>query len=243
MIVSAYQPYFFPFPSFFAKALGSDCFVLLDTVQFPRGTTWLTRNRLKNDNGTLWMTIPVWKKGLGLQKINQVKICHQGRWAKKHMASLKTAYARSPFFEEHLAFLEEVFSTGYERLVDMNLKIILHIMRHLSIGTRVLLLSDLDIDAREPDLSVEICKKLGATSFLAQSSIKKHLREKSFKEHGINLVFFSTVPLIYPQLWGDFIPNLSAFDLLFNCGPRSSAILSRPPGPLIKGHRPISRVL
>ena len=226
MIVSAYQPYFSPFPGFFEKALGSDCFVLMDTVQFPRGTTWLTRNRLKNDNGALWLTIPVWKKGLGLQKIDQVKICRQGRWAKKHMASLKTAYAKAPFFEDHLAFLEEVFSVGYERLIDINLKIILHIMKHLSIGARVLLLSDLDIDAKEPDLSVEICKKLGATRFLAQSSMRKHLSEKSFKEYGIDLIFFKTHPLIYPQLWGDFIPNLSVLDLLFNCGPRSPAILS-----------------
>ncbi len=225
MIVSTYQPYFSPFSGFFEKALGSDYFVLLDTVQFPRGTTWLTRNRFKNDYGTLWMTIPVWKKGLGLQKINQVKICHEGRWAKKHIASFKAAYARAPFFEDHLDFLEELFSVGYERLLDMNLKIILHIMKSLGIGARILLLSELDIDAKEPDLSVEICKKLAATSFLAHSSMQKYLSERFFKEHGVFLDFFKTRPFIYPQLWGDFIPNLSAWDLLFNCGPKSPAIL------------------
>ena len=69
MIISAYQPYFAPFSGFFAKALRSDLLVLMDRVQFPRGTTWLTRNCFKNDQGDLWMTIPVWKKGLGLQKI------------------------------------------------------------------------------------------------------------------------------------------------------------------------------
>lgn len=226
MIVSAYQPYFSPFPGFFAKALGSDSLVLLDTVQFPRSTTWLTRNRMKNDGGTLWMTIPVWKKGLGLQKINQVKICHQGRWAQKHITSLKMAYARAPFFEDHLAFIEDIFSAGHEMLIDMNLRIILYLMKHLRIGTRVLLLSDLDIDAKEPGLSVEICKKLGATRFLAQRSARKYLNEKAFKRHGVDLAFFNPVPLIYPQLWGAFTPNLSVFDLLFNCGPRASDILS-----------------
>jgi len=54
----------------------SDVFVILDNVQFPRATTWITRNRFKNDQGTLWMSIPVWKKGLGLQKLNEVRICH-----------------------------------------------------------------------------------------------------------------------------------------------------------------------
>jgi hypothetical protein len=67
MIVSANQPYFFPYPGFFYKAHHSDIFVILDTVQFPRGTTWITRNRFKNHQGSLWMTLPVRKKGLGLQ--------------------------------------------------------------------------------------------------------------------------------------------------------------------------------
>ncbi|NVM20347.1 MAG: WbqC family protein [Desulfobacterales bacterium] len=45
--------------------------VLLDDVQFPLRTTWTSRNRLKNDQGALWTTIPVWEKGPGLQRINQ----------------------------------------------------------------------------------------------------------------------------------------------------------------------------
>ncbi|MBU0988102.1 MAG: WbqC family protein, partial [Proteobacteria bacterium] len=74
MILSANQPYFAPFPGFFFKIILSDIFVLLDQVQFPRKTTWISRNRFKNDQGTLWMTVPVHKKGLGLQNINAVRI-------------------------------------------------------------------------------------------------------------------------------------------------------------------------
>ena len=43
MILSTSQPYFSPFPGFFLKAFLSDIFVVLDEVQFPRGTTWLTK--------------------------------------------------------------------------------------------------------------------------------------------------------------------------------------------------------
>ena len=32
-------------------------------------------------------------------------------------------------------------------------------------------------------------------------------------------------PPVYPQLWGDFIYNLSALDLLLNCGPKSREIV------------------
>jgi hypothetical protein len=225
MIVSAYQPYFAPFPGFFAKALRSDVLVIMDAVQFPRGTTWLTRNRFKNDQGTLWMTVPVWKKGLGLQKINEVKICREGRWAKKHLASITSAYANAPFLKEHLGLLEKIFSQSFEKLIDLNLEIIQHMKKYLGISARVLLLSELGVEANEPQLSVEICRQLGASQFLAQSSAKKYLDEEAFGKADIELKFFKPRPTIYPQLWGPFISNLSTFDLLFNCGPKASDIL------------------
>lgn len=227
MIVSAYQPYFAPFPGFFQKALRSDTLVLMDSVQFPQGTTWLGRNRFKNDQGTLWMTVPVWKKGLGLQKINKVRICHEGRWAMKHLASLKTAYAKAPFFEDHLLFLERVFNERVERLVDLNIRIIGYLMAQLGISAEICLLSELDIDAREPRLSLEVCKKLRATHFLAQASAKRYLNKEAFQGLGIGLQFFTPKPPVYPQLWGEFVPNLSAFDLLFNCGPKAQKIVAK----------------
>ncbi|MBC8419385.1 MAG: WbqC family protein [Proteobacteria bacterium] len=226
MIVSVYQPYFAPFPGFFSKALCSDFLVLMDSVQFPRGTTWLTRNRFKNDQGTLWMTIPVWKKGLGLQKINEVRICHERHWAKKHLASLKSAYAKTPFFEDHVTFFEKIFSEGFERLIELNLRIIEYLMEHLQIPAKIKLLSNLDIETGEPRLSVEICKKLGATQFLAQTGARKYLDQEEFEKAGIAIRFLYPRPPVYPQLWGRFIPNLSAFDLLFNCGPKSHGLLS-----------------
>ena len=227
MIVSAYQPYFAPFAGFFSKAVHSNIIVFMDSVQFPRGTTWLARNRFKNDQGTLWMTIPVWKKGLGFQKINEVRICREGRWAKKHLESLRTAYAKAPFFEDHLPFLEAVFTGIPERLVDLNLNIIKHLMKHLEISAKVLLLSELGIDAKEPRLSVEVCRKLGASHFLARSGARKYLDKTAFQEAGIELQFINPRYPVYPQLWGTFVPNLSAFDLLFNCGPKAREIVKK----------------
>jgi len=228
MIISAYQPFFAPFPGFFEKAFRSDELVLMDAVQFPRGATWLTRNRFKNDQGTLWMTVPVWKKGLGLQRINEVRICHERPWAKKHLASLKAAYGNAPFFEEHVDFLEEIFSAKFEKLIELNMKIIMHLMARLQVPAKVRLLSDLGIETREPRLSVKICKKLGASHFLTQASAGKYLDRAVFQRVGIELVFFNPRPPVYPQLWGRFIPNLSVFDLLFNCGPKGSSILIKP---------------
>jgi len=227
MIVSACQPYFAPFAGFFSKAFLSDILVLMDRVQFPRGTTWLTRNRFKNDQGALWLTIPVWKKGLGLQRIHEVKICNEGRWAGKHLASLKSAYRNAPYFEDHEPFVDALYSAGFEQLMDFNLEIIRHIMADLRIHTRIVLLSDLNVDTDEPRLSVDICRELGARQFLAQTGAKKYLDAGQFENAGISLRFFNPRSPVYPQLWGPFVPNLSVLDLLFNCGPGSRNLLMK----------------
>jgi len=227
MLLSAHQPYFAPYPGFFFKAYLSDIFVILDTVQFPRGTTWLSRNRFKNDQGTLWLTVPVWKKGLGLQKINEVRICHEGRWSLKHSASLESAYTRSPYFEDHGHFVTEMFSEKFKRLVDLNIAVIRHLLHSLQIETKVVLLSELEIDARGDRLIIEICKRLGADAFLAQKPAKKFLDAALFSEADIEIQYVTPPSPVYPQLWGEFIPHLSAFDLVFNCGPKACDILTK----------------
>jgi len=228
MILSANQPFFAPFPGFFYKAWMSDLFVILDDVQFPQGTTWISRNRFKGHQGTLWITVPVWKKGLGLQKIWEVRICHEGRWAKKHMESLKTAYKNAPYLPEHEEFLEEIFSGKYETLSELNLAVVRYLMRVLAIKTKLVLLSDLDIPSTGNRRLVDVCTRLGASRFVAQAAAEKYLDEKLFRDKGIDISYVKPPIPIYPQLWGDFIANLSAFDLVLNCGPKAHDILVNP---------------
>ncbi|MGD8513393.1 MAG: WbqC family protein [Deltaproteobacteria bacterium] len=225
MIVSTCQPFFSPFPAFFYKAYLSDVMIILNEVQFPMRATWVTRNRFKNDQGTLWVRIPVWKKGLGLQRMSQVRICHEGNWRKKCLAGLKTSYANAPYFKEHRDMVEEMFLGKFEKLVDLNLTIIHYLKKHLRINTPLILQSDLDIVAKGNELLIEICRKVQASAYLAQAATSKYLDADLFAETGIELNFFAAPSPVYPQLWGDFIYDLSAFDLLFNCGPKSHDII------------------
>ena len=226
MVISTNQPYFSPFAGFFYKAYLSDVFVILDTVQFPRGTTWLNRNRFKNDQGTLWLTVPVWKKGLGLQRTANVGICHEFRWVAKHLASLKTAYAKAPYFAEHLPFIEDTYLARFEKLFDLNLKLIRYLFQQLKVKTEIKLLSELGIQASGHQMLVEICRHLGASVYLAQKAAAGYLDAGLFQQEGIQVQFFSPPSCVYPQLWGDFIADLSTFDLLFNCGPKACDILT-----------------
>ena len=225
MIISTSRPYFAPYPGFFSRVDQSDVFIILDSVQFPRGTTWITRNRFKNDQGALWMTVPVWKKGLGLQNTDDVRLCHDSQLLTKHLKSLKQAYARSPYFSEHLPFLNYIFSDRVGRLVDFNLAILRHLMLHMGIDTEVRMLSAMNIKARGEILPVEICRALQASTYLAPAAAGKYLNARIFEDAGIDLVFHKSTSCVYPQLWGDFLPDLSTFDLVFNCGPKARDIV------------------
>jgi hypothetical protein len=125
-----------------------------------------------------------------------------------------------------------MFSSRFEKLVDLNLAIISYLMNRLQIDTRLVLLSELQVKARGTQLLLEVCRALGASIFLAQSQAQKYLDSDLFQRNGIELRYFRYLPPIYPQLWGDFLANLSTFDLIFNCGPKARDILV--------GHQPVS---
>jgi len=225
MIVSTSRPYFAPFPGFFYQVHLCDIFVVLDNVQFPRGTTWLTRNRFKNDQGSMWITIPVWKKGLGLQSIDEVRVCRETRQSQKHLQSLKHAYANAPYLIEHLQFLENLFSNRFDRLIDFNMAIIGRIMLYLGVDTETRRLSELNVRARGERLLIEICRCFNASAYLVPAAAGRHLNADLFEKAGIELRYVNYRSCVYPQLWGDFIADLSAFDLLFNCGRKARNIL------------------
>lgn len=229
MIVSTYQPFFAPFPAFFCKAGLCDLMVILDDVQFPLRTTWLTRNRFKNDQGVFWIRIPVRRKGRSLQKIRHVRICYDRNWQGKALSALRFAYAKAPYFPEHNVFLERLFAKKYEKLADLNLDVLHYLKGQLDIDTPLVLQSELGITETGTDLLVEICRATKANTYLSQGASKKYLDLDRFSRRKIDTFFFKSQTPIYPQLWGDFVPDLSTFDLLFNCGPKSRDILLRTP--------------
>ncbi|MGC9325847.1 MAG: WbqC family protein [Desulfomonilia bacterium] len=225
MIVSSVQPYFFPYPGYFRRISESDVCVILDDVQFPRGPTWITRNRFKNDQGVLWLSVPVWKKGRGLQKISDVRICHEGRWHHKHLTGLITAYLHAPYLSEHRNFLENLHSDHHDTILNMNMQILQYVRGYLGIQTPLVLSSELGIQEKGSRLIVDLCRKLGGTHYLGQVSSEHYLDREIFEQSGIELSFMKRYSPLYPQLWGDFLPNLSILDLILTCGPKAREIM------------------
>ena len=214
-----------PWPGIFYKAMQAEQLVLLDDVQFPLGGSWVNRNRLKNDQGELWLTVPVWKRGRSFQPIDEVEICNEENWQNKHSLSLEHAYKNGPYWDEHFRFFQEIYRKQRQNLLELNLKILDYLRLALGIAQPFLRSSALAIEAKGSQRLVDICKGVGARKYLTIASSYKFLDEDLFRHHGIQIVYYKYEPPIYPQLWGDFIANLSVLDLILTCGPKSAAMI------------------
>jgi hypothetical protein len=227
MIITTHQPIFLPWPGFFAKALHADVMVLLDTVQFPLGRSWMTRNRLKSDQGELWLRVPVWKTGKGTQRICDVAICDDSPWPRKHRLSMREQYAHTPYLDDYLPPLEAIYARLHHRLVDLNLELIRVLWDVLALQSRLVVQSELGVSGIGTTLLVALCHALGADTYVTLPFVEKYLDLAQFRANGITVHLAWFRPPIYPQLWGAFRYNLSTVDLLFNCGPKSREILTR----------------
>jgi hypothetical protein len=227
MMIACHQPNFLPWPGLFYKALQAEHLVLLDDVQFPLGGSWVNRNRLKNDQGELWLTVPVWKRGRSFQRIDQVEICSEENWQKKHLVSLEHAYNHAPYWDEHVGFCQQIYRNRWQGLLDLNLTILDYLKSALGIDKPFLRSSTLAVAATGSQRLVSICMALGARAYLTIASSHKYLDEQLFHRHGIKIVYYRYQPPLYPQLWGDFIANLSVVDLLLTCGPKSAELIRK----------------
>lgn len=228
MILSVHQPQYIPWLGYFDKIDKSDCFVFLDQVQYkPR--EYQNRNRIRTKNGWIWLTVPVISKGLGRQKICDVKVNNDTDWQKKHWRSLKSCYQRAPFFKEHYHFFERVYFAKWEKLIDLNIHIIKYLLKELNIKIPLYYESKIGTSPKATDRIIKICKKLKADTYLSGIGGKAYLEEAKFAQAGIKLDYQDYNHLPYHQLYtqggSPFLPNMSAIDLLFNEGEKSMNIL------------------
>ena len=227
MRITTHQPIFLPWPGFFYKASRADALVLLDEVQFPLGRSWMTRNRLKNDQGELGLTVPVWKKGRGKQVIGDVEICDDSDWRTTHLQSIRYAYAHAPYLDPHRSALETIYEHGHRRLVDFNRALIQYLWTALGMNGRLVLQSETGVSGGKSDLLVGLCRSLGADTYVTLPPVAKYLDPDQFRSNGVRLEFTDFSPPVYPQLWGDFRYNLSTLDLLLTCGLKTLEIITR----------------
>src|SRR4030065_2850677 len=120
MIVSIHQPHFLPWLGYFNKALRSDVFIWLHSVQY-RKNYFQNRTSIKNVNEQpLWLTLPVHAK-LGMN-IDEVTIATLG-WREKVFRTVEQCYRKTSYFTTCWPSIQTSIEEAHDSLDDVHWKI------------------------------------------------------------------------------------------------------------------------
>lgn len=227
MIVAIHQPNYLPWIGFFNKILKSDLYVVFDDVQFPRGKDFAYRNKIKTNSGAIWLSVPIKNKSQ-LITWNEVLIDNTSNWRHKHLRSIELSYKNSKYFKNYFDSINKIISDSYEKIMMLNIELIKYFLDALEWRGKIIYSSELDVQKSGSEKILGILQKLNATEYISGEGAgsTRYISEAEFAKKGIKLVWQNFNHPIYSQLHGEFIPEMSIIDLLFNCGPGISRELT-----------------
>lgn len=223
MILSAHQPAYLPWLGLLHKISLADTYCILNTAQFEKNS-FTNRNKIKTQNGPIWLTVPVEMKNHLDRPVLVTKIVRNG-WNRKHIKSITHAYHRAPYFDEYFPELESLLQTDYDYLADLARDTLKLFMRQLGMQRPVINSSDYNFVGSKTELIRDMCVKLGADTYVFGSLGKDYADVELLKRAGIRSYFQEYVHPQYSQQFGTFEPHMAVIDLLYNEGPRSYEIL------------------
>ena len=87
-------------------------------------------------------------------------------------------------------------------------------------------ISELHGSGAKADLLASLCKEIGATSYVSTPGSRHYLdKSDAFKQIGLPVFYYEFRHPEYLQPFGQFLPNMSIIDILFNGGERSSVLI------------------
>ena len=221
-----HQLNYLPYAGFFHKLSLSDVYVIMDNTQYDKKFT--NRNKIKVPNNWIWLTVPINKKHkFSANKI--VEINNEHDWGSEHLEKITRSYSNSDFFKkEYKWFFEKIYAKKWTHLLTLNHEIMLQLIDWLGIKIEIIKESELNIKGNSTERLVNICKKIGAETYVSGIGGKEYMDEKIFETNNIKIEYQNFECPKYKQVFNsEFIPNLSIIDLLFNAGKNSLSILTK----------------
>jgi RimJ/RimL family protein N-acetyltransferase len=219
-LVAIHQPNFFPWLGFFDKLRRCDAFVLLDTVEFSKGSR-TNRSQVQVNGQPHWITAPVRRAGIG-GPIRDVLTDENHPWRAKVVKTLRQSYARADAFDAAMPLLEELIGHREERLALYNEHAIRRLAGELAAPAEILRASELDVSGHATELLVNLVQAVGGTAYLAGAGARSYQENERFAAAGIDVVSQDFVP---PEQVG----GLSVIDAVLRFGADGIRdLLSRP---------------
>ena len=228
MKIASSQPTFLSYPGYFGLIDYVDKFVVMDNIQFA-SRSWQQRVLIKINNQPKFLTLPIKKKRLKKQLINNTKIDISSKFLQKHLLTIRHSYSKTTFFDKYYPDIEKIYNKKYTNLLDLNLSFTYFFLKILKISkSKIIKLSDLNINQsfRKHKLIYEICSHLKADKYISTIGAKIYLRENKKLNEDFKIQYFeysqNKDELLY---YNNKKCHLSIIDLLFNHGDQAKNII------------------
>lgn len=242
-VVGILQPSYLPWLGAFDMMAVCDTWVFLDDAQYTRHPGWRNRNLIKTPDGPRYLTVPVRKAPLGTP-ILSIEIHPNEPWTRRHRAKLVESYRGCPQLDAILDLLDPVLAEPPRRLAPLCTKLTERLAETLGLAPTFLHASELAVEGRGPDRILELCRKLGARTYVNGAAGRGLYDADRFAAEGIDLVFHEYRHPEYAQPHPPFASHLSVVDLLMSHEPgearrilRSGSNLPEPRGAGARGVR------
>lgn len=211
------QPTYLPWLGYFNLIEKSDVFVFLDHVQFSK-QSWQQRNKIRDKNGEIILTIPVTHNKTKDTLIKDVEIDLIRNPLIKHFKSIENNYRKSKNYNIIIEEFYKIYTFEYRKLIDLNIDLIKLGCKLKNIQTNFIYSSELNISGQKVEMLIDICNKVGADNYLSPLGSKIYIDENNiFDENNIKLTYQNYEHPEYNQInYPDFISHLSFIDHLFN---------------------------
>lgn len=213
--VSIHQPAYLPYGGFFAKMLSSDVHVVLDTVLYSRAG-FQTRNRIRDANGEIWLTVPV--HGKKLPTLDSLTVDNHTNWPVRHWQTVRTTYGK-----KYSSELDWIRDLGQERFTDVAATCLGRLSALLDIGIPVRRAADLRPGTAGQDADqrlIDLVRAVGGSEYVSGAMGRDYMDLARWRDAGLAVTFCRWSSPAYPQPpHADFVPSLSVVDMLGRLGP------------------------
>lgn len=212
---------YLPPVAFTVRALAADAYLLADDIQFSTSGV-CHRAKIKTAGGVSLLALPVLTKGRGRQLIKEIELDNSRHWQRRHWRSIEVNYCHAPYFEQFVDELRELFEKPYQNLWEINVAFVKAIWRWLRMPSTPGRSSEFPSLLNKEERLIDLSRKTGASIYLCDHRYRHVLSDEIFSKAGIELRFADFSGAAYPQLFGNFQPEVSALDLLLNEGPHAT---------------------
>ena len=190
MIIAVHQPNFLPWLGYFHKISRSDRFVLIDDVQYVKGSVANRAFILRKDGKAVYITVPVKLSKGSYQNYNEIEIDYTARWPGRALNLIKDSYIKSPHFQAIFPSIEDIFKKRLPVLSDLNTELIRFALDYLEIKTPLTISSSIKIPlGSKSDRNLNLCLYYKADKYISGTGAKKYNDEDSFREKKVELIY------------------------------------------------------